>query len=783
MRARPSIERLEDRNLLAISGTPSQYFVAQAYLDLLQRQVDPAGLAFWSGLVDQGTSRTQVTGEIQASLEYRTNEIENAYQTLLGRSADAAGFNSMLARLSGGTTIDQVNAIIYGSGEFFGRSGGTNDGFLHHLYLSQLGRAIDAGGDAGWNMVLASGISRQEVATLISNGSEYAQHQVGLLYQQFLHRSADAGGLSSLSGQEAALGIDGITAILVGSAEYFQAVQKNPPGIPGTHVTTLTLAASPSGGVPLNTPVTLTATLAPFADALNSTDGEKVSFTLDGSALGTGALKSGVATFVTDPTKALDALAAGNHTFTAAYAGDSNFAASNVATVQVPVSPEATTLSLISLAPPNSNVNTAIQFQATLAFANQGAVTPGGSVTFKDLTSATTLGNPISVTGLVVTSDAVKLSPVGPHTIEAVYSGDSNFLGFTSPTITQTISNKPAPTVVVISSSPNNTSNLGDSVTFTATLTPPQGVNFVPTGSVNFVDQGTGTTVASATVTPGTITAISSPIPNLTGGNHQIVAEYQGDSNFSGSSSQAITQTVTPALITVTLGAPTFGNPGNLPNVPGSITATVSGAVNGFPLKGQLVFTMKDSHGNVVGQQSGTASQTTFSFPGQDAGAYTITAQYTGDGNYTSTQPSAPVTVAQGTVTAAVTQVVQNGDDGDQGASFTIAISTNDPLATLTGGTLTIVVNNVTITPSGVAVTGSTVTFNATGVVPDANGIGSGSLNYNPSAQSSIKLSFTSSDKNYGNNPNAGSNTATFNDVDDSVPESGNPQQDTFTVS
>jgi hypothetical protein len=781
---RLQIERLEDRNLLAIAGTPNQNFIAQAYLDLLHRQVDPAGLTFWTGLVDQGTSRTQVVRDIQTSLEFRTDEIDNAYQTLLGRSADPAGFNGMLARRAGGATIDQINEVVYGSAEFFQHSGATNEGFLDNLYLNLLGRAIDSGGDAGWNLVLTSGISRQEVATLISNGSEYAQHQVQFLYKNILHRNADSGGLSAFAAEEASLGIDGISAIMIGSAEYFQAVRNNPPGIPGTHATTLTLTASPSSSVPLNTPVTITASLAPFADNLNTTDGQNVTFMLGGNTLGTGTLKNGGASFTTDPTKALDALTAGNHTFTAVYQGDRNFAASNSAAVQVSVSMEATTLGVISLAPPNSNVNTPIQFHATLAFANQGAVTPGGTVTFEDVSSATILGNPISVTGLVVTSDAVKLSPVGPHTIEAIYSGDANFMGITSPSITQTISNKPAPVVAVSSSSANNTSNLGDAVTFTATLTVPQGVNVVPTGNVNFVDQGTGTTIASATLTAGTTVAISSPITSLTGGSHQIVAEYQGDSNFSGSSSQAIMQTVTPAPITVTLGSPTFGNPGNLPNVPGSITATLSGAVNGFALTGQLMFSLTDGSGTVVAQQSGPASKTTFSFPGQNAGSYTISARYTGDANYTSTQPSTPVTVAKGTVSAAVTQVVQNGDDGDQGATFTIAVSTNDPLATLAGGNLAIVVNGVTITTQGgVAVTGATITFNAPGVIPDLNtGVGSGNLNYKPSAASTIQLSFTSSDKNYGNNPNAGSNTATFNDADDGVPESGGAQPDFFTI-
>src|SRR5467141_1411967 len=62
------IESLEDRLAPAIIATPSQTFVNQVYQDLLGRMADSGGLAFWSGLVDQGVSRTRVVGQMQTSL-------------------------------------------------------------------------------------------------------------------------------------------------------------------------------------------------------------------------------------------------------------------------------------------------------------------------------------------------------------------------------------------------------------------------------------------------------------------------------------------------------------------------------------------------------------------------------------------------------------------------------------------------------------------------------------------------------------------------------------------
>jgi hypothetical protein len=48
------LEELEQRVLLSTSG---QRFVGQLYQDLLERPADPAGIAFWASLPDQGTPR------------------------------------------------------------------------------------------------------------------------------------------------------------------------------------------------------------------------------------------------------------------------------------------------------------------------------------------------------------------------------------------------------------------------------------------------------------------------------------------------------------------------------------------------------------------------------------------------------------------------------------------------------------------------------------------------------------------------------------------------------
>jgi hypothetical protein len=116
------LEELEARRLLNAgdldptvgigpSLTPNELFVAQIYTDLLQRPVDPAGLAFYSGLLDSGTSRTQVVQQIQRSQEYHTVVVRDLYRRVLGRLPNDLGNTAWTGFLNRAGTAEQLQAI------------------------------------------------------------------------------------------------------------------------------------------------------------------------------------------------------------------------------------------------------------------------------------------------------------------------------------------------------------------------------------------------------------------------------------------------------------------------------------------------------------------------------------------------------------------------------------------------------------------------------------------------------------------------------------------------
>jgi hypothetical protein len=226
-------------------GTPNQLFVAQAYRDVLMRNVDPGGLTTWVNFLNGGGSRQQFVLAIDHSAEYRTLIVQQLFQHYLHRSADSGGLTTFTNLLAAGGTDEQVAAALAGSQEYFTvRGGGTNNGFLSALYQDVLNRAIDSSGQATYTQLLANGTNRTQVASMLLGSTEYFTDLVQSYYQRFLHRAADTSGLNSYVTlletvpppvRQPLIGSDPTTtgtqvhdedviAMLVGSQEYFNLV-------------------------------------------------------------------------------------------------------------------------------------------------------------------------------------------------------------------------------------------------------------------------------------------------------------------------------------------------------------------------------------------------------------------------------------------------------------------------------------------------------------------------------------------------------------------------------
>jgi hypothetical protein len=202
--------------------TPTQYYVTHIYQDVLQRPVDPSGLAFWSGAIDGGTSPASVVRQIEQSLEYSNRVVQDTYQEVLRRAVDPSGLEHWSRFLQQGGTTQQLTAQLLGCDEYFMTQGLTDNGhYLEALYRDALGRGIDPTGQTSWGNALANGAGRDTIAQAILSSDEGESRVVDSLYQRHLARSVDPVGLQAfVPALQHGASPEDVTAALLTSKEY-----------------------------------------------------------------------------------------------------------------------------------------------------------------------------------------------------------------------------------------------------------------------------------------------------------------------------------------------------------------------------------------------------------------------------------------------------------------------------------------------------------------------------------------------------------------------------------
>jgi hypothetical protein len=353
-------------------------------------------------------------------------------------------------------------------------------------------------------------------------------------------------------------------------------------------------------------------------------------------------------------------LAVGNHTFSAVYSGDSNFNSDTLPFPSTTVVKADTLTDLTSSANPDA-LGQPVTFVATIGPKSPATATPTGSVTFTDATQGQTLGT-VTLSGGVATLTTSTLGG-GSHHIVASYSGDGNFNPSSGDIISQLI-NPISSTTTLISS--QNPSVFGQSGAITATVSG-GGAGFSPTGNVTFVDLTTGQTIGAVALVGQ---QASIPLSLLATGSHNIQANYNGDSNFTGSSA-TLTQVVNKADTSTALAS--SPNP-SVAGQPVTFTATVTANAPGAGTPtGSVNFS---ENGNPIGSATlGSNGQAAITIATLSVGTHSITASYQGDGNFNGSN-GGPLTqtVNKNDTTTLVLSSVNPSLVG-QSVTFTAAIS------------------------------------------------------------------------------------------------------------
>ncbi len=192
------------------NGTQNQRYINDVFFQLLNRPADPGALQFFGGELDAGTAKGIVLLQIESNVnadgrnEYNDNQINQLYQTFLGRNADLGGLNAFGAQLTAGIGLQVIQAEIMSSDEYFINAGGTNAGFVEQMYRDLVNRNPDAGGETFYLNMLSNPSTvgeRQNVLNNFIGQVEPIQSQVTSFYASLLNRMPDAGGLSFYTGE------------------------------------------------------------------------------------------------------------------------------------------------------------------------------------------------------------------------------------------------------------------------------------------------------------------------------------------------------------------------------------------------------------------------------------------------------------------------------------------------------------------------------------------------------------------------------------------------------
>jgi CSLREA domain-containing protein len=477
-----------------------------------------------------------------------------------------------------------------------------------------------------------------------------------------------------------------------------------------------TTVTSP-GATNVNKPVTYTATVAATGSPApaSGTASGKMIFKDGGTTIsgcGNADVINSVATCTTSPNSG------GTHNITAFYSGDGSYDPSdNLGTPYgQSVVLSDVTVAVTSSSPSNTSlVGQNVTFTATVTSQTSVTGPPAGTVTFKsdgNLISCSNAGGQV-LSGGVATCQTSALTAAGsPHDITAAYAGDGSANGSStfnpnsgalSPK--QTVNTSGTTTALASSANP---SNVGQNVTFTATVSSATSVPGPPAGTVTFKSDGTTISCSNAggqTLSGGVATCQTTALTSA-GSPHDITANYvadavaaNGSAKFNNSSGVlAPKQTVNTSNTTTTLSS---SSPSNTSLVTQNVTftATVGSATPGTP-EGTVTF--KDN-GSAITCTNGatsvqplsggvatcqTASLTAAGSPHDITGDYVadpVSANGSAKFSNSSGALSPKQTVNKSDTTTALAAPTPNPSNSNQQVTFTATVTSSGVTFTDTG--------------------------------------------------------------------------------------------------
>jgi hypothetical protein len=204
----------------------NQGFAHRVHRDLLFRFASDAWRDQTRDQLAAGTrTRTQVVNGLMATEEFRGVEVDRVFVDFLGRPADPSGKAYWIRSLGSGKTMRTFRAQLFGSNEYFTKAGGTNEAFMRRAYNDVMGRNPDPAGFEFWVNRLNRGAERGGVVANFLGSTEARRTLTNTQFLRFLDRTATPAEESqwiATLGNGRADGERALVAFLAASNAYYQ---------------------------------------------------------------------------------------------------------------------------------------------------------------------------------------------------------------------------------------------------------------------------------------------------------------------------------------------------------------------------------------------------------------------------------------------------------------------------------------------------------------------------------------------------------------------------------
>lgn len=175
----------------------TQESIISYYKNILGREPDAAGLAYWTAQVESaGKKLSDLVTSFTTSTESVTTvqPVIALYQAAFGRTPDTAGLQYWTQQVRNGALLNEVTQSFTQSTEFANVAGGSMNQLVTSLYQNTMGRAPDAAGLAYWTAQLNSGSSISNMLSAFTSTPEgqsatSEKAQIVLTYQAVIGRS------------------------------------------------------------------------------------------------------------------------------------------------------------------------------------------------------------------------------------------------------------------------------------------------------------------------------------------------------------------------------------------------------------------------------------------------------------------------------------------------------------------------------------------------------------------------------------------------------------------